>query len=373
MENTPLVAYLQNRIKSLPAYQNTTLETVSDYHEVIREYQAKELDFAEYKKYLLIHPEKGRFFHACPGSDGVLCCRYYVLDFGMNCVFDCDYCYLQTYLKNPLPTLAGNAGELFNDLKTKVLSYPDLHWRIGTGEYTDSLALDHITGLSGMLIDLFEKLPNATLELKTKSTQIEHLLQRQGAKADVVVSWSLNPAHVIQETEHGCPGLNERLEAAAQIANAGFHVAFHFDPIILPPFEEESKNTLQDYLAVLDELFQRVDEKSIRWISLGSFRYTPGLREVLRARRPGENLTRAEMVRCHDGKYRYPGYERAPLYRAMMEHIRRKSPGMMVYLCMETKPVWQSAAGYSPAGPGTLDRAFENRRRLLKGIPALEK
>lgn len=363
LRNSWVVDNIRENLPKYPEYKNAQLEEVSDYKETIANFKKQGIDFGEAKKYLLIYPEKGDFFHACPGSDGVLCCRYYVLDFGMNCVYDCDYCYLQTYLTSPLPTIAANIDEMLGELSRKIKSNPNLHWRIGTGEYTDSLALDHLTGLSTRLIQFFEQHPNATLELKTKSVEIERLLQKPTA-ADIVVSWSLNPPQVAAEVEHGCPTIDQRLQAAAQVASQGLHVAFHFDPMFVSSGDTTS-SPLENYRLLVERLFDSIPEEKIRWISLGAFRYTPGLREKLRLRRPHEFITRAEMVQSQDGKLRYPGYERSALYQDMKRWILERSPEMMIYLCMETKPMWRNAFGYEPSGPGMLDAGFDKRRILL--------
>ncbi|NIO07104.1 MAG: hypothetical protein GTO40_03580, partial [Deltaproteobacteria bacterium] len=52
----------------------------------------------EGKKRLLLTRHKGEFLKKCPGTEGSVCCNYFVINFASNCPMDCSYCYLQDYL-----------------------------------------------------------------------------------------------------------------------------------------------------------------------------------------------------------------------------------------------------------------------------------
>ncbi len=54
--------------------------------------------FGSAKKKLYLAKHKGEFFKKCPGSEGQVCCNYFVINFASNCPMDCSYCYLQEYL-----------------------------------------------------------------------------------------------------------------------------------------------------------------------------------------------------------------------------------------------------------------------------------
>lgn len=346
-----------NRISQHKIYKDTRIVEIDDYKSLIHQIQ-NDLDHKFDRKSLLIYPEMGQFMHPCPGSDGVICCRYYVLDFGMNCPYDCQYCYLQTYAKIPILTIAGNIEELLIHLKEKIISFPDIHWRIGTGEYTDSLALDALTGIGKMLVEFFSNIPNATLELKTKSVEIESLLNLDH-REKTVISWSLNPEYIVNHVEYYCSSLDQRFEAARRVIESGYQVAFHFDPV----FYYEGWET--DYLNLIDRLFAEIPRNKIRWISMGTFRYSPGLKEKLRLKYPDEFITRAEMILAPDNKYRYIAPIRTKIYRLLSESILKHDPEMMLYLCMETRANWKRVFQQNLAGPSFLDQAFEKRRKWI--------
>jgi len=166
------------------------------------------------KRKLLLTKHRGEFLKKCPGSEGQVCCNYFVINFASNCPMDCSYCYLQEYLAhNPELKVFSNVDDLLTEADELLSQHRRFFFRIGTGEITDSLALDPYIGFAREVIPFFAEQPNVLLELKTKSDCIEGLL-RVDPKERVVVAWSMNPQWVIDMEEHGTATLSERLAAA---------------------------------------------------------------------------------------------------------------------------------------------------------------
>ena len=205
--------------------------------------------FGAAKKRLFLTRYKGEFLKKCPGSDGQVCCNYFVINFASNCPMDCSYCYLQEYLAdNSELKVFSNVEDLLTEADELLSKHRRFFFRIGTGEITDSLALDPYIGFAREVVPFFAEQPNALLELKTKSDCVEGLLALD-PKDRVVVSWSMNPQRVIDLDEHGTASLSERLLAARRCQNAGYRLGFHFDPIV------EYLNWESDYEEMLDQTF----------------------------------------------------------------------------------------------------------------------
>ena len=217
-----------------------------------------------------------------------------------------------------------------------------MFFRVGTGEIADSLALEPYIGMAAQLIPYFAEQPNALLELKTKSDCVDGLLNLD-SKGRVVVAWSMNPQTVIDRDEHGTASLSERLNAARRCQHAGYRLGFHFDPMIEYPGWET------DYEEMVEQVFAAVDWRRISWISLGVLRDTPGLKRIIRSRFPLTQLLTGEQVLCPDGKLRYFQPLRVQMYRKMVAWIRRAAPTVKIYLCMESREVWEQVFGFAPA------------------------
>jgi spore photoproduct lyase len=299
--------------------------------------------FGAAKKKLYLAKHKGEFFKKCPGSEGQVCCNYFVINFASNCPMDCSYCYLQEYLSgNSALKVFSNTGDLMDEADRILGRHRGLFFRVGTGEITDSLALEPYIGMAAELIPYFAEQPNVLLELKTKRDCVEGLLKLD-PKNRVVVAWSMNPQSVIEDDEHGTASLGERLSAARRCQDAGYRLGFHFDPILEYPGWE------RDYEAMIEQTFAAVDWRKIAWTSLGVLRDTPGLKRIMRSRFPRTRLLTGEQVLCPDGKLRYFHPLRVRMYRKMVGWIRRAAPTVKIYLCMESREVWEQVFGFAPA------------------------
>lgn len=295
----------------------------------------------EAKTTLLLAVQKGPFRRPCPGTKDYICCGYQVLQVALNCPMDCSYCVLQGYLNVPAITVFVNVEDLLAELAADWAATPG-PWRLGTGEFGDSLALDSLMGLNERLIPWFNGRGQAILEIKSKRTEIDDLLPL-GPNPQVVFAWSLNPEEVIRAEERFASPLAARLAAARAAAAAGFRVAFHFDPLIHFPGWQEA------YRRTVAALGEAVPSRSIAWISLGGLRFMPSLRPLIQQRFPLSRVAAQEMVRAPDGKLRYFKDMRVEMYGRLRQYLSEAAPGAQLYLCMESPRIWREVFGFAPS------------------------
>ncbi|MCX6578093.1 MAG: hypothetical protein NTV82_17090 [Candidatus Aminicenantes bacterium] len=270
----------------------------------------------EGKRILYLTVQKGRFVKPCPCTPRVIGCGYFIINLNLQCPLDCTYCILQHYLAEPWLTVFVNLEDLWHELDDFLEKHHRRAIRIGTGELGDSLALDHLTGLSADLISYFRGKANVCFELKTKTAGIGDLpaVQRPG---NIVVSWSLNAGKIAGEEERGAPPVIERLQAARAVVKKGYRVGFHFDPLVrFPGWERE-------YEEVVRKLFQVIPASSIVWLSLGALRFPPALKKIIQARFPETKIIYDEFILGRDGKLRYFRPLRLELLRSVGEEIWR--------------------------------------------------
>lgn len=300
--------------------------------------------FAAGKRRLLFTRQRSPFLEHCPaGTPGLVCCNYLVVSLISNCPMDCSYCFLQEYLaNNPTLKVFTNVDDLLAEVAAVVDRQPWRYFRIGTGELSDSLALDPLLGFSGDLVPFFAARPNALLELKTKSDCVAGLLALD-PKDRVVVSWSLTPPDIADSEEHGTAPFAARLEAARRVQAAGYKVGFHLDPLIEYPGWEAG------YHETVARIFAAIDAQRVAWISLGSLRLTPALRTIIRRRFPRTRLLSGEQVPCADGKWRTFQALRVRMYRTVTRWIQEAAPQVPLYMCMETAAVWEKVFDRAPA------------------------
>jgi spore photoproduct lyase len=304
------------------------------------------------KDTVFITPRKGRLLKRCPGTSSYVCCGYRVLNLVTGCPLDCTYCILQLYLHHPCLVVQADWEEALRELDELIAKHPGRVVRLGTGELADSLALEPLTDMARELVPRILRRPEAVLELKTKTTFVESLLDID-PRGRVILSWSVNAEEVVRADEKGAPPLTERLRAAAEGRRAGYRIGLHFDPLVRFPGWERS------YSRAVEAIYDHLREGDIAWISLGSLRYPPALDAIIRRRFPDSRLPLGELVPGLDGKLRYFRPLREEMYRRVYRDIRRRDRHAEVYLCMESPEVWRSSLGRSPGSTAGLARCLD--------------
>jgi len=303
------------------------------------------------KEILYLRFYKGEFFKKCPGTKEYICCGYWVGNIVEGCPFDCTYCVLQAYLNTPFMILNLPWYKFFEEVKQKA----DTQWvlRLGTGELSDSLALEPFLGFANEALSFFEGFGKGVLELKTKSSNVDILLGFRGKKR-IVVAWSLAPRIIQKEQELGTSPIEERILAAKLCQEAGYPLAFHLDPIILYPGWEV------DYQKLIEELFRTIEPKGVIWISLGTFRLPKSLPGIIRKRFPQNWILTGELLPAEDGKLRYLKPLRIKVYKKIFSWLKEYPIGGFIYLCMEREDVWRAVFGMSPRSTQGLKELLES-------------
>lgn len=287
------------------------------------------------QKNIIYRINKGRFLTACPGTPKYICCGYYVLAPVENCPFSCTYCILNAYFKKRNITVYVNISDMIQELESS--KYKKIK-RIGTGEFSDSMAISQTLFYLPALLDFFSKNQDIYLELKTKSSFIPDNFFVNTYK-NIIFSWSLNSEKVSKQEEINTSSIEERIQMAKKVCEHGYRVSFHFDPII---FYDGWKN---DYQKTIDKIFKNIPAEKIVWISLGTLRFIPELKDIAIKLYPETTIFNNEFIRALDGKKRYFRKTRTQIYKQMLAMIHNYSNDVFVYLCMENEDVWSDVFG----------------------------
>ena len=329
IEKAAVDSVLAKRAKRhFPRAQKTEISSLKDLLSSSPRFSTR--DYNKRRDTLYIVSEKFDFLKPCPCTKGAVGCRYNILNTGFGCIYDCAYCYLQEYANIPGIALPANLDDFLSRL-TAARSVPV---RIGSGEFSDSLMLDGLTGHAAEIVSALRNVPRVTFEFKTKSDSIDGLLKAEHG-GNIVVGWSLNPQPIIDKNEALTVSLAGRFSAAKKCARAGYRLAFHFDPVFhFPGWERLYKN-------LVDALFTAVSPSSVAWISIGTFRFKPEAKKIIESRFPSNEILDEELLPGYDGKLRYPYSTRYAVYSRMLKLITARSGNVPVYLCMEESRMWK--------------------------------
>ncbi|NOX20040.1 MAG: radical SAM protein [Nitrospirae bacterium] len=308
--------------------------------------------------------KKGKALGICATfNPKYICCKVQVLRAVKNCPFSCTYCFLQNYLNEETPQVVSDTGALIEEVKEAIKANPWRLFRVGTWELGDSLAFPEADQQVKELIEAFSEIPEAMLELKTKSSRVEHILGLSH-RGKTVVSWSLNPEEVVQKEELHTASLYERLHAMQRVQEAGYLIGLHFDPMIHYP------DWQRGYTRLVEQIFSFLRPEQIAWISIGSLRFNPEMKRLIEQNFPHTRITLSEMVSADDNKTRYVKPLRLQMYRLLYGQLKRHLKGepVIIYLCMERWDMWERLFGFTPDSSEELDYLFAENLYKRFGI-----
>ena len=198
-----------------------------------------------------------------------------------NCLYDCEYCYLQGMYTSAHLVLFVNQEEMQQAVREKTSELGELYLCIAYDN--DLLAME---GKLGLVADWVEALRDSlatTIEVRTKSANFTPLC-KLAPPSNVILAWTLSPSQLIDRFESKTPGLEARLKSATQAIEAGWRVRFCLDPL-LPV--DNWRSWYQGLLDRLDQadLWGRLDDASY-----GTFRMNKDYLRQARKARPESQL-----------------------------------------------------------------------------------
>ena len=282
---------------------------------------------------LFIAKKRGQLVKPAPPAYGPAGSPHYYFIHAFNCLYECQYCYLQGYFSTPDLVFFVNYEDIFDEM-TRILSLHPRSPRIWFhgGEFSDSLALASITGELASFFDFFYHHPRAGLELRTKSANLKALDSLAPAD-NIVVSYSLSPSDSAQELDLKAPSLKARLRAIAQLAQRDYQIAIHFDPIV------ESLQLEHQYDQLLGQLASALPWSQLTYLSLGVVRFTSAVHRQVSQNYPHSPLFHHPMTKSFDHKIRYSRPHRMDILSKVKSLcLRHHIPAHKIYLCMESAP-----------------------------------
>lgn len=276
---------------------------------------------------LFIGEKKGQLVKETPDAYGIGNEKHYYFIHAFNCIYECQYCYLQGYFNTPDIVLFTNHSDITDEMGELTKANPDAWFH--AGEYSDSLSLTHLTGELDHYFDFFKKHPEAKLELRTKSSNIFELLKLEPLP-NVFVSFTLSSKSAGEIFDTKCPSVMSRLNSIKKLAKAGFMIGIHFDPLL---FEDNFKENYQD---IISELAKVLPDSSLGYISLGTVRFTKDVYREVENNYSGTQMLAQNFTKSFDGKMRYSKPLRFWMINTVKEMIKNAGFDIKkVYECME--------------------------------------
>ena len=262
--------YIENDIREHPRtldicarFPNATLISCDRYSNVFNN-NSQNFRLQKQNPALILARKHQKHVLPTPVGYGIGGNRNYYFSHMLNCMYDCRYCFLQGMYRSANYVVFVNYEDFFDQIATTTAAASDDSWFF-SGYDCDSMAMEPVTGFMHEALKRFEKLPKAQLEIRTKSTQIRSLLNRD-VIPNCIVAFSFSPERTSEALEHGVPKLEKRIHAMEKLQIKGWKIGLRLDPIVFSPALQA------DYESLLQRIFSTIDASQIHSVSYGMFR-----------------------------------------------------------------------------------------------------
>lgn len=274
---------------------------------------------------LILAEKYRRFMLKAPENYGVGAKHNYYFSHMLNCLYDCRYCFLQGMYQSANYVLFVNYEGFFTDIQRLCAETPNEPVHFFSGYDCDSLALEPVTDFVKGFLPVIRSLPNALMELRTKSTQVRQLLASEPFER-CVVAFSLTPDTIARALEHKAPPLVKRLDALNKLQTQGWPIGLRFDPII---YEDDYQTHYRDLFA---QVFSQIVPETLHSVSLGVFRLPDKYFKRINKLYPEEKLF-ASPLESHEGMMSYKEALEEEMMTFCTEELMRYIPKEKFFPC----------------------------------------
>lgn len=255
--------------------------------------------------------------------------HFYYTSCMMNCIYHCDYCYLQGMYPSGHVVVFVNLEDYFSELEALLKEHPVY---LCVSYDTDLLALEQTFSFVSRWLSFAAKHPDLTLEIRTKSGNpgifqalADLFTGKEHQKEQIIFAWTVSPEPLCRITEHGAASLQLRLTALQAAKQAGFSVRLCFDPMLFHDHWKEHYSTL------VDHVFSILSPDSLYDVSIGVFRISTDYIKNMRKKRPDSALVQYPYI-TENGVSHY-----GTLSEEMVHYLQNK---LLFYLPAEKIFVW---------------------------------
>jgi len=253
--------------------------------------------------------------------------HFYYATLVMNCIYDCEYCFLQGMYPSANIVIFVNLEDYFSSVEKMLEKHPVY---LCLSYDTDLMALEHKTGYVREWVSFAGQHQDLVIEVRTKSASIKAVKSLPPLE-NVILAWTLTPDTVQKNHEHNTPPLQQRISCIKEAVNRGFRVRICFDPLIY------SKDWLSSFSEMVDTVFAEVPADRIIDAGLGVFRISRDYLKRMRKNRPGSAITQYP-YEYDNGVYHYGRKLSGSMTESARDIISKYIPYEKIY-------IWKEAEG----------------------------
>ena len=280
--------------------------------------------------------------------------HFYYTSCMMNCLFDCEYCYLKGMYPSGNMVIFLNLQDIFTEVEALLKEHPVY---LCVSYDSDLMAIEKLTGYVRQWIDFTNRHPELTIEVRTKAGNIdfnsllEGTVESGGYETDSddgdnepaensrglandengnfvssrnIFAFTLSPDYVVKHYEHKTGSLEGRLKSVKKALELGFAVRLCFDPMIFCP------DWRREYGNMMDKVFADIPVEKIYDFSVGSFRLSEEYLKNMRRNMPDSAVVQYPYENDH-GVYHYSQKLTDEMENWMVERLRERVPEEKIF------------------------------------------
>ena len=283
---------------------------------VVRQHKTQNLILAEKKNNLI--------YQGAPVCQSFGNHWFYYTSCMMNCIYDCEYCYLKGMYPSANVVLFVNLEDIFAEVE-RLLEQHSVYLCVSYD--TDLLAVEPVIGYTAEWMRFTTEHENLTIEVRTKSANV-HYFKQQAVTERVIFAFTMSPQPVIAAYEHFTPDMQARIACAAEAVQRGFSVRLAFDPMI---YCKDWENVYAEMLKCVDE---QIDWKRLVDVSVGSFRISKEYLKNMRKKEPHAAVVQFPYTNV-GGVYQYPPELLTRMEGFLTGQLEKRLPKERIFLWEE--------------------------------------
>lgn len=246
----------------------------------------------------------------------------------MNCVYDCEYCYLKGMYPSGNMVVFVNLEDIFDEVRAHLKDHP---MYLCISYDTDMLAMEQMAGYTAEWISFAQTLTDSKnplkLEIRTKSAN-SLFWQKHSPIPGIIYAITLSPQAIIDAYEHRTPSLSQRLASARQAIQRGFSLRLCFDPMIY------CRDWEQHYGEMLRQVFAGLAMDKIEDVSVGTFRVSQDYLNKMRKNQPDSAVVQFP-YQNDGGVYHYSQELTERMEGFLTDRLKEKIPEEKIFLWKE--------------------------------------
>ncbi len=323
--------YIENQIKShfrtkliLAKFRKKIDIIYCDHYGEIFNIKSQNFRLQKRKPALILAKKIGTKLHSIPKNFTIGGKKNYYFSHMLNCIYDCEYCFLQGKHMSAHYLLFVNYEDFALEIKKEIKKNNEKIYFF-SGYDCDSLALDEITGFVDFFFPIFKEKKNSFLELRTKSTQINKILKHEPID-NCIIAFSFTPENISNLIENKVPSVKKRINAMKKLADKGWKIGLRFDPII----------PACDFTIIYEKLIKEISlvipKENIHSITFGMMRFPIKMFKKIKKESINNRIKTIPMEN-KNGIYSYPQNLEKKLSKFLFKIFKKYLDGIPIYNC----------------------------------------